>query len=629
MLSLPAIALWWHAWDGHPASTLACSCGDSGQTVWFVAWPAYAVAHGLDPFFSGQLYAPNGVNLLTNTSAPIVGVLLAPVTWLAGPVAATNVALTLSPALSAWGCWVACRRFVSWRPAAWVGGLLFGYSPFVITNVAVGHVMVSLLVVPPLLLVACYELLVARRGSSVRWGAAIGALVAIQFLISPEVLTMTVLLGGAGAFLLVLLLPRARLTGFGDLGRGLLAVLVVGVALLALPVWLLLYGPRHIVGPPWPGLIIQGNRLFDLWSPGAYGAPANALLQLGGYEGRAGPPSVYLGYGILALAAGSVVVAWRRRLAWWTAIMALVAFVLSLGILVWISPSQVAAGLWLPWQLLGKLPLLDDITPQRFSILTDLFVALLVAVGLDAAWHHLAHRPARCHPAWTGTVRGRRRPLGVGAVLLALSVAALALTWWTYQVPFATSAVAVPAWFQTVGRTVPQGSVVLTYPFPFPTAGTSAPMVWQAEDGMRFRLAGGYVKAPAADGEPLTNHPDRPPYGTLAALSEASAGPLPTGTVTQIVDLRAALRRWDVSYVVVTNTGRDPGYASALFTAVVGRAPGRSHGAWVWNLRTAPVRHGTAAAASAAVHACTAPVTTPAGGGHRLAACVAAHLAAR
>ena len=55
---------------------------------------------------------PYGANLLSNTSGTLVGVVLGPVTWLWGPVAATNVALTLAPALSAWGCWVAVRPFV-------------------------------------------------------------------------------------------------------------------------------------------------------------------------------------------------------------------------------------------------------------------------------------------------------------------------------------------------------------------------------------------------------------------------------------------------------------------------------------------------------------------------------------
>ena len=67
------------------------------QEVWFMAWPAWAIAHLHSVFFSGAVNVPHGANLLSNTSGPLVGVLLAPVTWTFGPVAATNVALDARP----------------------------------------------------------------------------------------------------------------------------------------------------------------------------------------------------------------------------------------------------------------------------------------------------------------------------------------------------------------------------------------------------------------------------------------------------------------------------------------------------------------------------------------------------
>jgi hypothetical protein len=52
VFTLPSIVLWWHAWTGGAASAVRCSCMDPGQQVWFIAWPAYALAHGHNPFFS-------------------------------------------------------------------------------------------------------------------------------------------------------------------------------------------------------------------------------------------------------------------------------------------------------------------------------------------------------------------------------------------------------------------------------------------------------------------------------------------------------------------------------------------------------------------------------------------------
>ncbi len=79
---------------------------------------------------------PNGANLLSNTSGTLVGMVLAPVTWLVGPVFSTNVALTLAPALSAWGRRVAARRLVTVKVAAIPAGLLDGYSAAVVDSLA-------------------------------------------------------------------------------------------------------------------------------------------------------------------------------------------------------------------------------------------------------------------------------------------------------------------------------------------------------------------------------------------------------------------------------------------------------------------------------------------------------------
>ncbi|HUA94173.1 MAG TPA: hypothetical protein VMB82_01455, partial [Acidimicrobiales bacterium] len=217
-------------------------------------------------------------------------------------------------------------------------------------------------------------------------------------------------------------------------------------------------------------------------------------------------------------------------------------------------------------------------------------------VGLDSARRQVA-RLAGARP---GVVSAGT------AVVVVVAVVALATVWWTYQVPFTTRTVSMPAWFANGATRLPANSVVLTLPFPFPSDGSSAPMVWQAEDDMRFRLAGGYAKAPGPGGRPLSNRPNRPPYGTLTRLSSSFLGRPPSGTPAEVAGLRAALRRWGVDDVVVTNRIPDPALAATVLTGVVGRAPARREGAWVWDLRHRPVARGDVAGASAAVRACSA-----------------------
>ena len=66
---LMAVVVWWEVWSTHPTSTTTCGCGDSSLFTWFLAWPAYALAHGLNPLYSTALFHPTGVNLLSNTGS--------------------------------------------------------------------------------------------------------------------------------------------------------------------------------------------------------------------------------------------------------------------------------------------------------------------------------------------------------------------------------------------------------------------------------------------------------------------------------------------------------------------------------------------------------------------------------
>lgn len=596
--ALPAVALWWHAWDGHLSSTLTCTCGDPGQTVWFVAWPAYALAHGLDPFFSRAMDTPAGVNLLSNASSLPVGISLAPVTWTLGPVSATNVALTLSPALSAWACWVACRRFVVWGWAAVVAGGLFGYSPFVVTNLALGHIGLCLLVCPPLLVVAGYELLVGAPGHRVRWGLALGGLVVLQFFISSEILAIVAVVGVPGGALAAIIAARAgRLAPAKELVRALGAATGVVVALLAWPVLDFLYGPQHLRGALWPGAAVDGNPLDALWSAGHYRAPAASLLRLGGYLGHQGPPSSYLGPVVLAAAGLSLAAAWRWRSSWLLALAGVAAAWSSLGAFLSLSAHHVAE-IWVPWRVIGGLPLLDDVIPQRFSAVVDLCVALVIGIGLDRA-RRLAGdaRAPRSVARSLGTSRRSRATRFFVALLAASGVLVAASPWWTYQVPFATRTVVVPRWFGAQAHAIAPHAVVLSVPFPFPTDGVSAPMVWQAADDMGFRIAGAYAKVPGPTGRPVAA--STAPLVDKVLSSFGAPGSPARGTPRQLAAIRAAIRSWHVDDVVVAAVAYHARRAVTVLRAALGRPPRYRLGAWVWALHPGPGPRGGSTGAGA------------------------------
>jgi hypothetical protein len=548
------------------------------------------------------VWAPQGANLLVNQSSPLLGMLLAPLTWVWGPVAATNTALTLAPALSSWGCLLACKRFVTWRWAPWLGGLLYGYSPFVFASVRQGHLGLATLVVPPLIVVVLDNLLRTRRGPAWSWGLLLGLLVVAQFLISPEVLLMTVVAVAIGLVVLGLLTARswsARGVRYAVGGVG-TAFGVVAV-LLALPLSFAFTGPRHINGSVWPGLNLFGNSLNDFFDVDSSASASHA----GGFApvahssaslGLTGPNPAYLGVGVLVVVALSVAVAWRRKITWALLAAAAASGVISLGV-AGLRSDALRSLSWLPWQTLVKWPLLDDVLPGRFSVLTDLALAIIVAIGLDETKTWLSKHTAR--PPATSAGRHGSMVAGPGwlmslapaLVLIVVGAAALVPVWRLYGVPTSTERVEVPPWFANSAPSVPAGSVVLTYPFPASASLASEPMIWQAVDGMHFRLAGGYLKVPGANGHPLTTGPPgsaTESLVTLTLLKQTSAGPwLPSPA--RLANIRSALSRWNVSYVVVTATGPNPVYTAGVMTAVTGRLPQVTDRAWVWNLGKTPL----------------------------------------
>ncbi|MGH8979482.1 MAG: hypothetical protein ACRDWE_00470, partial [Acidimicrobiales bacterium] len=325
----------------------------------------------------------------------------------------------------------------------------------------------------------------------------------------------------------------------------------------------------------WAGTTVAGNPLNGLWQPGAYGAHATTLERLGGYLGRRGPLPSYVGPVELGAAGASLLLAWRRAGVWLLAIVGTFAAWCSLGALVSLSPGHVSDA-WTPWRVLGAWPLVRDVIPQRFTAVVDLCVALVIGLGIDRAYR-LAVRERR------GVVRRRlvgwfaATALGIGGVAIAAS------PWGTYEVPFATRAVTVPRWYATRAPALPGGTVVLSVPFPFPGDGESAPMVWQAVDGMGFRLAGAYAKVPGRSGRPIGTH-DAPLADEVLASFDETPGRLPASSARRLAAIRTALGTWGVQVVVVSPDVAHERRAVSVLRAAIGRAPHRELGAWVWRL---------------------------------------------
>lgn len=575
---LLAIGVFWHVWSTDPAAVSTCPCGDSGIVTWFLAWPAYAIAHGLNPFYSPAMFHPTGINMLSNASSEAFGIALAPVTWLLGPMVTFNVAITLSPALSALAMFWALRRWTRWGPAAFLGGLLYGFSPDMVQGLAIGHVMSTALFVPPLVLVCLEELLFRQEHSALWTGVALGALLVLQFLVGTEILAM---MGMVGAIGLVVVLGYGVVRRGGGLvqhlahaGKGLLAGASLAAAGLAYPMWFTLAGPAHLTGRLWGNLPLTGIRVQDFVSAPVLTARLAPHIHLGGYRGNVTlPPGNYLGVGVIVVIGVGTVVYFRDRRLWLFGAMAAASVAFSLGF---------SSGLsWVPAEMFRNMPLLENWIPARTMAIALLFISAMFGIVIDRVHSSISARPGRRR------IRSAREVRIAAASLTALVAVAALLPVFEREgpvLPLATARLSMPQWFRRAAPRVPIGTAVLAG---VPLLGSGQSLVWQAVDGMRFAMVGG--SGPGV--LPSRAGAERAGYEVLLADLPASSG-LPEYSVTDEYAVRGALLGWRVTTVVLPLEGGavvswpDTRAFVGLVSAASGTVPVVQDRALVWELRS-------------------------------------------
>jgi hypothetical protein len=567
-----------------------CNCGDNAMAAAFLQWTPWALLHGQNPLLTTYQYFPQGADLASNTTMPVLGLLLAPVTLTAGPIVALNLLLRLAFLTSAWSAWAVFRRLGATSGAAFAGGLLYGFSPYMIGQ---GQSHANLLFValfPPIMLLTA-EAVVAQRKPARRTGCWLGLLAALQYGISSELLADAAVFGALVLALLALVHRDAVRAKLGHACRSIGWALCVFVPLTAYPIWLALFGPDHPNGPPRAPVLLHAlssdllgtvtptdRQLVSLGHLGAVGS--------GWVFGNSAENGIYLGLPLLAFVVVLVVRGRADRRVVWAVVAAGVAEVLALGPTLHAGGND--TGVPLPETVLTHVPLLDGIVPIRFSLFAFLALAVAVALGLTAE-------------------RGRSAPTRSRAALLA-GLTALALVPLLPRLPYprvstgrgAYASYPVPAFFSPGGGAdaIPAGTPVLVYPYsdPAPTAGTvNYAVLWQAVAQERFRLLDGDATRPGPYGYGTEAAPDLVPMVLETMLRDAyfgpfahdgpttlDTGPFPELTPAVLGEVRAALAGYDVSTVVVYASGFEPREIERAFEKALGRAPVRTDGVFVW-----------------------------------------------
>lgn len=559
---LMAVGVLGRLWRKVGSVTMEMNPPDHQQALWFLAHAARAVTGGHNPLFTYQLNAPDGVNLMANTSMLGLGAPMAPITVLFGPHVTFALLLTLALAGTAAGWYVVFRRTViTRRLAAAVGAGFCGFAPGLVSH-AGGQLNWAAQFVLPFIVLAVMRL--AEPGNGLRRTLTLGLLVTYQVFINEEILLLTAvacgIFVGAYAWLRwadvrpVAAMFLRRLVGAG----------AIATVLLAYPLWLQFFGPRNYRGLPFDPVAYPA----DVWSYVAYsggslaGHPEGALR----YGRSLTEQNAFFGWPLILLC---VVIAWwlwRSALVKAALITAGVFAVLSFGRTVIVAGRD--TGVPGPFRLVMKLPLGELIVPTRLALVVVPVIGLLLALAADRAlslpWRDANGVPVRA--VWAAAF---------AAALIPIAPTPLQVRELTPTPAFVSKGI----WreYVTPGRTV--------VPVPLPSDRYMLGQTWSAETLAEMAVPAGYFLGPTSETDPQGHWgpPQRPTARLL--FDVAMSGRVPVVTEAERRDAIEDLRHWRASVVVLDERQPHGEELRSVLEDLLGPGTARD-GVWLWDVRT-------------------------------------------
>jgi hypothetical protein len=432
-----------------PGLTFLGAGGDPLQFIWYLHWWPFALLHHLNPLFCAYVDAPAGTDLLWKTAIPTLALLAAPFAF-GDDVAAYNVLMMAAPAAAAFTAYLAARGLSAGFVAALLGGTVFGFSSYEMSQVAGGHLNLCFTALLPLTLLAVVRLDAARLAG------AFGVLLALEFGISQEIFATALLFGALFGAAVYGLHPELRPALRGKV-RGLAGGLVICVILVSPLLVPMLETYRRNKGDL-PNPMQYSHDLLGFFVPTPVTLWGQRLEWFTvRFTGNFGEQGAWFGLLLPAVA----LAAWRRPAG---AVLFAASCIASLGPRLWVDGAQ--TGHRLPWYVATHLPLLGGILPNRLILFAWLAGAILLALWMTKWWR-------------------------IGLVLLGLLTIlpgrALDARWTHVDVP-------------PVFATLPAGAHILILPIYGNEIG------FQYESGMRFYLtAQGYLSS--ARPAPFRNWP--------------------------------------------------------------------------------------------------------------------------
>jgi hypothetical protein len=552
-------------WPDPGARTLALNPEDQTLYEWFLANDA-RILSGHFGLITDRLNAPDGVNLLANTSVIALGALFAPVTLAFGVPTTFALVVTANLAVTAMAWYLLFARTLGLhRFAAGCAGFFCGFAPGMVSQ-SNGHLHMTAQWLVPVMVWAVLRMARAADPRHADGGAGwrrrllvaslvLAGLVVVQVFVGEEVLFLT-------AVTLALLAVGYAVADRGFARRALprfgLGLLISGVAAGAALIYPLAvqFGGRGSVpnGMFSPHYFSADLASYAAFSPlSVAGSDDSARLTTGAAE-----YNTFLGWPLLLVTVGCLGWLGRRPVA--------VALALAGASMAWLSLGPrlvvdgVKTGVWGPYEMLLGLPVVEGALPMRFALALIPIVAAVLALALDRA------------------LRTGVRPLrfGVPAVVIAALLPIVPA-----PLPTATRA-AVPT-FITGGhwrQCVEPGGVLV--PVPLPTPKRPYPMRWAAAANAEFAIPEGFFIGPyAVAGQASMGTAARPTSALLAKV--AATGERPVIGPDEVAQADRDVAFWGASCVALAAAEPNANQLRTVLEGLFGPATAVAD-AWTWRV---------------------------------------------
>jgi len=346
------------------------SCNDSCQFIWQMVYVKKMMFHHF--FYSNYQLFPKGINMAYTTLVVPISIVAIPLAHFFGVITVFNLSMIMSLVLSAFTGFLLFKYLTKNTLGSFIGGILYGFSPYLMNELAGGHLnLIAGYFIPLYILCLYYILKNYRQVNFIRSGLLLGLLFFLNLITSIEY-GISLLLFSV-IFIVLYALFIDNLYKFKKYKYSIYSLVIGGLTavILYLPwIYYLKFSSLSLSSATIHtlGFSIGGDRYNRLFS----------FLNIPNLSSIA--MSSFIGWGALIV----ILIVWKNRkrnkdIKLWLTLWVFF-YILSLGSFLSMSgKSGSHTNITMPFNLINQIPYVNAILPYRLTIYFMLATGLLVA----------------------------------------------------------------------------------------------------------------------------------------------------------------------------------------------------------------------------------------------------------